>query len=82
VLRRNCCPKRDDDTGEWRRLHNEELHSLYAAPGIFRVIKSRMLRWTGQVARMTDAKTIHRQLVGNLQSRRQVGDFGLDGLIM
>jgi hypothetical protein len=51
VLRRIFGPKRDEVTGEWRRLHNEELYALYFSPNI-RVIKSRRLRWAGHVARM------------------------------
>jgi hypothetical protein len=61
--------KRDEDTGEWRRLYNEQLHSLYAAPDILRVIKIRMLSWARQVARMTDDRIVYRVLVGNLQGR-------------
>jgi hypothetical protein len=52
VLRRICGPKRDEVTGEWRKLHNEELHDLYTSPTIVRVIKSRRIRWAGHVARM------------------------------
>jgi hypothetical protein len=52
VLRRIFGPKRDEVTGEWRRLHNKELHALYSSPNIIRVIKSRRLRWAGHVARM------------------------------
>jgi hypothetical protein len=52
ALRRIFGPKRDEVTGEWRRLHNKELYALYFSPDIIRVIKSRRLRWTGYVARM------------------------------
>jgi hypothetical protein len=52
VLRRIFGPKRDEVTGVWRNLHNEELHSLYSSPNIIRVIKSRRLIWAGHVARM------------------------------
>jgi hypothetical protein len=52
VLRRIFGPKRDEVTGEWRKLHNEELNVLYSLPNIVRVIKSRRLRWAGNVARM------------------------------
>ena len=52
VLRRIFGPRRDEVTGEWRRLHNEELNGLYSSPNIVRVIKSRRLRWAGHVARM------------------------------
>jgi hypothetical protein len=50
VLRRIFGPKRDDATGEWRKLRNEELHNLYSSPNILRMIKSRSMRWTGHVA--------------------------------
>jgi hypothetical protein len=52
VLRRIFGPKRDEVTGDWSKLHNEELSDLYSLPNIFRVIKSRRLRWAGHVARM------------------------------
>jgi hypothetical protein len=52
VLRRIFGPKRDEETGEWRRLHNEELNDLYSSPDIIRVIKSRRLRWAGHVVLM------------------------------
>jgi hypothetical protein len=52
VLRRIFGPKRDEMTGGWRRLHNKELHNLYSSPSIIRMIKSRRMRWAGQVARM------------------------------
>ena len=56
ILRRIFVPKRDEN-GEWRRLHNEELHSLYLSPNIVRVIKSRRLRWAGHVARMEEGSS-------------------------
>jgi hypothetical protein len=52
VLRRIFGPKRDEVTGEWRKLHNEELHGLYSSPSIIRIIKSKRMRWAGHVARM------------------------------
>jgi len=52
VLRRIFGPKRDEVTGEWRKLHNEELHNLYSSPDIIRLVKSRRMRWAGHVARM------------------------------
>jgi hypothetical protein len=52
VLRRIFGPKRDEVTGEWRKLHNEELYDLYSSPSIIRIIKSRRMRWAGHVARM------------------------------
>jgi hypothetical protein len=58
VLRRIFGPKRDEVTGEWRRLHNKELYALYPSPDILWVIKSRRLRWTGYVARMAKRKGV------------------------
>jgi hypothetical protein len=52
VLRRIFGPKRDEVTGEWRRLHDEELHDLYSSPSIIRIMKARRMRWAGHVARM------------------------------
>jgi hypothetical protein len=52
VLRRIFGPKRDEVTGGWRKLHNEELHNLYSSPSIIRMFKSRMMRWAGHAARM------------------------------
>jgi hypothetical protein len=55
VLRRISGPKREED-GSWRKLHNDELHNLYSSPNIVRVIKSRMMRWAGHVARMGEGR--------------------------
>jgi hypothetical protein len=57
-------PKRDEVTGEWRRLLNKELYALYSSPNIIRVIKSRKLRWAGHVARMGEKRGAYRALVG------------------
>ena len=64
VLRRIFGPRRDEVTGEWRRLHNEELNDLYCSPNIVRVIKSRRMRWAGHVARMGEERGAYRVLVG------------------
>jgi hypothetical protein len=56
-------PKREED-GSWRKLHNDELHSLYSSPDIVRVIKSRRMKWTGHVARMEEGRGVCRVLVG------------------
>jgi hypothetical protein len=53
VLRRVFGPKRDEMTGEWRKLHNEELNDLYSSPNIVRVVKSRRMRWAGRLQKMT-----------------------------
>jgi hypothetical protein len=60
VLRRIFGPKRDEVTGEWRRLYNEELNDLYSSPNIIRVIKSRRIRWVGHVARMGEGRDSYR----------------------
>jgi hypothetical protein len=64
VLRRVFGPKRDEVTGEWRKLHNDELNDVYSLPNIVRVVKSRRMRWAGHVARMGEDRGVHRELVG------------------
>jgi hypothetical protein len=64
VLRKVFGLKRDEVTGEWRRLHNEELNDLYCSSNIIRVIKSRRMRWAGHVARIGDRRGAYRILVG------------------
>jgi len=56
VLRRICGPRSDEVTGDWRRLHNEELNDLYSSPNIVLVIKSRRMKWAGHVARLGEEK--------------------------
>jgi hypothetical protein len=73
VLRRIFGPKRDEVTGEWRRLHNKELYALYSSRNIIRVIKSRRLRWAGHVARMGERRGAYRALVGKPEGRRPLG---------
>ena len=58
VLRRIIGPKRDEVTGEWRKLHNEELNDMYCSPNIVRVIKSRRIRWAGHVARIVATRIV------------------------
>jgi hypothetical protein len=70
VLRRIFGPKRDEVTGEWRRLHNKELYTLYSSPNIIRVIKLRRLRWAGHVARVGERRGAYRALVGKPEGRR------------
>jgi hypothetical protein len=64
MLRRLFGPKRDEVTGEWRKLHNKALNDLYSSPSIIRIIKSRRMRWAGHVARMGKKKNAYRLLVG------------------
>jgi hypothetical protein len=59
VLRRLFGPKRDEVTGDWRKLHSEELHNLYSSPNIIRMIKSRRMRAAGHVARMGEKRGMH-----------------------
>jgi hypothetical protein len=69
VLRRIFGPKRDEVTGGWRKLHNEELHNFYSSPCIIRMIKSRRMRWKGHVARMGDKRNAYRILVGKPEGK-------------
>jgi hypothetical protein len=68
-LRRIFGPKREED-GSWRKLHNDELHSLYSSPNIVRMIKSRRMRWAGHVARMGEGRGVYRVLVGRPEGKR------------
>jgi len=73
VLRRVFGPKRDEVTGEWRKLRNEELSDLYSLPNIVQVVKSRRMRWVGHVARMGEGRGVHRVLVGKPEGKRPLG---------
>jgi len=73
VLTRIFGPSRDEVTGEWRRLHNEELNDLYSSPNIVRVIKSRRMRWAEHVARMGEERGVYRVLVGKPEGKRPLG---------
>jgi hypothetical protein len=72
VLRRIFGPKREED-GSWRKLHNEELHSLYSSPNIRRVIKSRRMKWAGHVARKGEGRGVYRVFVGKPEGKRPLG---------
>ena len=73
VLWRIFGPKWDEVKGEWRKLHNEELHGLYSSPNIVRVIKSRRMRWAEHVAHMGERRGVCRMLVGKLEGKRSFG---------
>ncbi|KAJ4428715.1 hypothetical protein ANN_25708 [Periplaneta americana] len=73
VLKKIFGAKRDEVTGEWRKLHNTELHALYSSPDIIRNIKSRRLRWAGHVARMGESRNAYRVLVGRPEGKRPLG---------
>jgi hypothetical protein len=59
MLRRIFGPKRDETTGEWRKLHNEELRDLYFSPSIIRIIKSKRMRWAEHIARMREKRNVY-----------------------
>jgi hypothetical protein len=73
VLRNIFGPKRDEVTGEWRKLHKEEVHNLYSSPDITRQVKSRRMRWAGHVARMGEERKVYKVLVGKLEGNRPLG---------
>jgi len=73
LLRRIFGPRREEVTGEWRRLHNEELNDLYCSPNIVRVIKWRRISWVGHMARMGEEIRVYRVLVGKPEGRRPLG---------
>jgi hypothetical protein len=73
VLRRIFGAKRDEVTGGWRKLHNEELHNLYSPPSTIRMMKSRRMRWAGHGARMVEKRNAYRILVGNREGKRPLG---------
>jgi len=78
VLWRIFRPRRDEVTGDWRRLHNEELNDFYSSPHIVRVIKSRRMRWARHVARMGE----ERGRIGSWWGNRREGDHWRDGWII
>jgi hypothetical protein len=73
VLRRIFGPRRDEVTGDWRKLHNEEIHNLNSSPNIIRMINSRRMRWAGRVARMGAKRNANRILVGRPEGKRPLG---------
>jgi hypothetical protein len=76
VLRRKFGPKRDEVTGEWRKLHNEELRDLYSSPSTIGIIRSRRMRWADHVARMREKRNVYRLLVGKPEGKRPLGRPG------
>ena len=73
VLRRIFVSRRGGVTGEWKNLHNEEVNDLHCSPNIFRVIKSRGMRWAGHVALIRDRRGVYRVLVGKPEGKRPLG---------
>jgi hypothetical protein len=82
ALRRIFGSKREEVTGEWRKLHNEELRDLYSSPTIVRVIKSRRMRWAGHVARLGRGQACTMFLWGDLRERDHWGEPGVDGKVI
>jgi hypothetical protein len=72
MLRKIFGPKREED-GSWRKLHNDELHSLYSLPNIVRMIKSRRMRWAGHVAHVGEGRGVYRVLIGRPEGKRPLG---------
>jgi hypothetical protein len=81
VLRRIFGRRRDEVTGDWRSLYNEEINFLYSSPNIVRVIKSRRMRWAGHVALMGKERGVYRVLMGKPEGKSHWGDLGVDGWI-
>jgi len=73
VLRSIFGPRKDEVTGKWRRLHNEELNDLYSSPNIVRVIKARRMRWAGHVARMGEEMGVYRVLLWKPEGKSPLG---------
>ena len=82
LLRRIFGLKRDEVTGEWRKLHYEELNDLYTSPNIVRVIKSRRMIWARHVARMGEGRGLYRVLMVKPEGKRTLGRQGVDGRII
>ena len=74
MMRRIFGPGIEEVTGEWRRLHNEELNDLYCSPNIVRVIKWRRMRWAGHMARMGEERGVYRVLVGETGGKETTGE--------
>jgi hypothetical protein len=76
LLRRIFGPKRDEVTGEWRKLHNEELNDLYSSPNIVQVTELRRMRWAGHITRMGKSRGVYRVLVRKPEGKRTLGRLG------
>jgi hypothetical protein len=73
VLRRTFGPKRDEEAGGWRKLHNDELHKLYSSPSIIKIIKARRMRWAVHVPRMGEKRNAYMILVGKTRRKETTG---------
>jgi hypothetical protein len=81
VLRGIFGPKRDEVTGDWRKLHSGELHNLYLSPDIIRQVKSRRVRWAGHVARVGEGRNVYRVLVRKPKEKDRLKDQGVHGRV-
>jgi hypothetical protein len=81
VLRRIFGPRRDEATGEWRKLHNEELNNLYSSPDIIRQVKSRRMRWAGHVVHMGEERKVYIVLAGKPEVKNRLEEQGIVGRI-
>jgi len=81
VLTRIFEPRRNEVTGEWRKVYKKELNDVYCSPNIVWVIKSRRMRWAGHVTRMGEGRGVYRVLVRKLKERDHLGEPGVDGRI-
>jgi hypothetical protein len=83
ALRRTFSSKREEVTGEWRKLHNEEFNELYCSPNIFRVMRSRIMRWAGLVGRVWgERRGVYSARCGNLEGKDHLEDPDLEGRII
>jgi hypothetical protein len=81
VVRRIFGPEREEDV-PWKKLHNDEIHNLYSSPNVFRVIKSRRMRWARHVARMVEGRGVYKILVGSPERKNRWEDLGVGGRII
>jgi hypothetical protein len=82
VMSRIFGPKSEEVEGGWRRLHDEELHNLYASPNIVTTVKSMMMRWTGHVTRMGVMRNAYKITVGKSEAKSHLEDLGIDGKVI
>jgi hypothetical protein len=82
MLRRTFKPKRDEVTGDWRKLHNEEFHNSCSSPNIIGMIKSKRMRWAGYVARIGETRNAYRAFVGKPEGKKPLGRQDVGGWTM
>jgi hypothetical protein len=82
VLGRTFGPRRNEEISGWRKLHNEELHNVYCLPSIITIIKSRRMRWAGNVAQIGEKRNAYRILVGKPEGKNHYEDLDVGGSII